>query len=182
MLIFVSFLLGAVTIIMAVHGGILAAAEKRNKRWFWFYGIVSVVLLVVQAIYLHRDETANHSEIGELKGSITNLRDQLSTLSNALKLQVSIDDIHHLEQVIREGFSSIEDLCKNPSKSSSPIPPTSPILPPAVVEHVRIIQRRAASENPKAHTDYRSYSNLMSRFSRLPSRWSAIMRFPMARL
>ena len=160
----------------------MAAAEKRNKRWFWFYGIVSVVLLVVQAIYLHRDETANHSEIGELKGSITNLRDQLSTLSNALKLQVSIDDIHHLEQVIREGFSSIEDLCKNPSKSSSPIPPTSPILPPAVVEHVRIIQRRAASENPKAHTDYRSYSNLMSRFSRLPSRWSAIMRFPMARL
>ncbi len=84
----------------------------------------------------------------ELQETVRNLQSQTFTLMNALRLQITLDDFRHLEGQMADRFDRLEMAIKG-----AKIPPQSSqqqtrSLPPAVVEHVRIVQRRAASDNP----------------------------------
>src|SRR5216683_3815641 len=149
MLILLISLLGLLTIVMAVHGGLLTSNDPRHRKWFIFYGIVGFSLVCAQGYYLHREEKHKSDTIDSLKGAVKNLQEQTVALMNAIRLQATLDDFKHLEGVIVNGFGHLEAVIQGRKLPVRP-PEQAQLLPPAVVEHVRIVQRRAASDKPDA--------------------------------
>ena len=110
MLTLIAIFQGVLLIVLAVYGGILASSEKRHRNAFFVCGVLGIILVIAQGILLHREDEKHSGDIVDLKKITGNLRDQVIALNNALKLQVSIDDIHHLEATITTGFSHLESL------------------------------------------------------------------------
>lgn len=150
MLIILITLSGLLTIGLAVYGGYLTSSNPVHRKWFVGLGVIGALLAVLQGYYLHKDDSEKSSAFAALQTSVKNLQDQTVALGNALKLQATIDDFKHLETAISDGFSRIasNSVAKKPSPSVPPV--STQALGPAVVEHVRLVQRRAASSNPDA--------------------------------
>lgn len=129
----------------------MASSDPRHRRAFIVYGIIGFILVVGQGLLLYREDSKHSHDTKDLTSIISNLRDQVFALNNALKLQVSIDDIHHLESVITTGIDHLESVVRE-GRPSKPVQQAvaQPSLLPAVVEHIRIVQRRAASDDPNA--------------------------------
>jgi hypothetical protein len=142
-----TILIGILTLVMAVHGGVLTSSDPRHRKAFIAYGIVGVLLIFVQGYYLHRDDKEKTAVVDRLQKAVDNLRDQTFALANALRLQVTLDDLHHLEGVITGRLDKLDACCR---ATKPTVKPPQQTLPPAVVEHIRILQRRAASDDPDA--------------------------------
>lgn len=138
-LIVVTILLGVLTIVMAVYGGYLTSSDPHHQRWFIGLGMLGTMLVLAQGYFLYRDDKEKTHATEGLQASIRNLESQTTALMNATRLQATLDDFKHLEAVILDKKRPI-----------SPVHPESQTLPPAIVEHVRIIQRRAASDKSEA--------------------------------
>jgi hypothetical protein len=151
MLLLVTVVLALVLLTMTVNGGILTSPD-RHRKWFIIYGVVGLILVISQGIFQYREDKKHSGNTDKLVNIITNLRDQVFALNNALRLQVSVDDIHRLETAITTGFGRLESVVREGRPSGKPVQQAAPpqSLPPAVVEHVRIVQRRAASDDPNA--------------------------------
>jgi len=143
-------LLGILTIGMAVYGGYLTSNDPRHQKWFIRLGILGALLVCAQGYYLHRDDEEKSKTMADLQASVKNLQSQTVSLMNAIQLQATLGDFKHLESVIGDGFTNLEEVMRGAKRPQiSPSPPTKP-LEPAVVEHIRIVQRRAASSDPNA--------------------------------
>jgi len=127
----------------------LTSNDPRHRRWFMFYGVVGFLLVCAQGYYLHQDDKDKSGTIDSLKGAVKNLQEQTAALMNAIRLQATLDDFRHLEGVIVNGFAHLEAVIQGKKQPFRP-PEQTQSLPPAVVEHVRIIQRRAASDKSDA--------------------------------
>jgi hypothetical protein len=127
---------------MAVHGGILTTTSRRHRIAFLIYGIVGLMLIGAQGIYLYKDSHGQEQARKRLEDAIGNLQQQTQALMNALRLQVTLDDLKHLETVVTNGFGQIAH-----GKPTAPAK-AQPSVP--VPQAIRIIQRRAASTNANA--------------------------------
>ncbi len=127
----------------------MTSTDPRHQKWFIRLGIAGVVFIFAQGYYLYRDDREKSKTTEDLRAAVKNLQDQTGVLMNAIRLQATLDDFRHLEGVISDGFSRLENVIKGQKHSPSSQQRQSQ-LPPAVVEHVRIVQRRAASSDPNA--------------------------------
>jgi len=125
----------------------LASNSPKNRHWFILYGVVGILLLVAQFYYLRKDDREKFEQTKDLKTEIGNLKEQTTTLLNAVRLQATIEDFRHLETVIGNGFAHLESVIRE--KKVVPQITTQP-TEPAVVENIRIVQHRAASDDQNA--------------------------------
>src|SRR6266481_3275119 len=139
---------GILMIGMSVYGGILTSAKPRHRRWFICLGILGFILVVTQGYYLYRDDQEKSQAMQKLRESVSNLREQTIALMNAIRLQATLDDFRHLGDDITAGFTHLESVIKGRKPPS--LPPKPQLLPPPVVEHIRMVQRRAASTDPNS--------------------------------
>ncbi|HEV2419594.1 MAG TPA: hypothetical protein VGX94_17500 [Terriglobia bacterium] len=137
------------TIVLAVYGGVVTTSNPRHRKWFIGLGVLGLVLVCAQGYYLHRDDQENYRKFKDLSDSVRNLQNQTNILMNAIRLQATLDDFKHLEGTIVSGFAHLEAVVKG-QKPPSPKPTETKPLPPPIVEHVRWMERRAASTDPSA--------------------------------
>jgi hypothetical protein len=135
-------------IAMAVFGGVVASGNRTHQAWFIVLGVLGVLLVLAQGYYLHRDDQEKARATRTLQESVINLQGQTVTLMNAIRLQATVDDFRNLEGAIGSRFSDLEAVIKGQKAPSIQAP--KPELPPSVVEHVRVVQRRAASTDHDA--------------------------------
>jgi hypothetical protein len=129
----------------------LTTSDAGHRKWFKILGIVGVLLTATQGYYLYRDDHEKSKTSNDLQVSVNNLKDQTTVLMNAIRLQATLDDFRHLEGVITDGFTHLEEAIKGQKHRPPPSQQQqSQQLPPSVVEHVRMIQRRAASNDEQA--------------------------------
>jgi hypothetical protein len=135
---------------MAVYGGILTSNDPRHQRWFILLGVLGVLLFCAQGYYLNKDDREKSRAMVDLRDSVKNLQNQTLSLMNAIQLQATLNDFKHLEGVLGDDFTHLEQTIQGTKHVQKLAPPQPPPLPPAVVEHIRIVQRRAASSDPNA--------------------------------
>lgn len=113
-------------------------------------GVIGVLLIFTQGYYLYKDGHEKNKTSNDLQALVKNLQDQTVVLMNAIRLQATLDDFRHLEGVMTNGFTRLEEAIKGQKHRPLPSEQQQSQLPPAVVEHVRLIQRRAASNDEQA--------------------------------
>jgi hypothetical protein len=161
--------LALLAILISVHGGFLSTHDKTHRRVFIVYGVAALIMIAVQGWLIY-------SEQRQARIDQANLRDQITALVNATRLQATLDDIKGMHKAITEGFGRLESVLNpltrrpalteapkaQPQAEAKPEPKTEPKsepkpeakepLGPPTVEHVRLTQRRAPSD--KAETPY----------------------------
>jgi hypothetical protein len=150
MLFLTILLLAVLGIVLAVYGGVLTSDKPLHRKAFVGLGIFGVLLAIAQAYFLKVDDREKSKTATDLRDSIKNLQDQASSLMNAIQLQATLGDFKHLESLIGEDFAHLEQSVKGTKHAQIPPPEKTPQLPAAIVEHVRIVQRRAASNDSAA--------------------------------
>ena len=164
MLLTLTLVIALLAIVVSVHGGFLSSHDKTHRRLFMAYGVVGLLLIGFQGLLIRSEQTESRSDQAKL-------RDQITTLVNATRLQATLDDIKGMQTAMGDWFLRLETALyaahkqepptrpepkpkpeprsEPPSKAEPEPAPREPLGPPTV-EHVRITQRRAPSNKADA--------------------------------
>jgi hypothetical protein len=145
-----ALILVVLSAILAIFPGWVVDQEKKSN--FWRIGIPSLVLLVGISGFVR-----GISQKRAFQG-------QINTLTTGVLAEATKDDINSLRNDIKaltahidDGFSRVIDAIKGlppkqaiPERPRPPEKPTGGQLPPAILEHLQIAQRRVPSTKPES--------------------------------
>jgi hypothetical protein len=138
-------LLAIVTISMAVLGGAVSIFPPKTMKMqivitgvFLFLGGCAIFLVVKQS-----QKTSSEQK---------DLRDQIRNLVVSSQFQANSDDVRNLRADIKSGFDQLTGALTSivSNKAAPSKKPSTPELPPPVLQGIRYTQRRTASTNPAA--------------------------------